>query len=76
LIPWETCPLASHKRTLIQLLTINSRANLLKNATEKEQRIVDLERDLKEIREAVAAKKKRLEDELTEERRKAVEATT
>jgi vacuolar-type H+-ATPase subunit I/STV1 len=42
---------------------------------EKEQRIVDLERELKEVREAVAAEKKRLEDELTEERRKAVEAT-
>jgi hypothetical protein len=42
---------------------------------EKEQRIVDLERELKEVREAAAAKKKKLEDELAEERRKAVEAT-
>jgi hypothetical protein len=42
---------------------------------EKEQRIVDLERELKEVREAVAAEKKKLEDELTEEKRKAVEAT-
>jgi hypothetical protein len=48
----------------------------MKHAEEKEQRIVDLERELKEVREAAAADKKRLEDELTEERRKAVEATT
>jgi hypothetical protein len=47
----------------------------LKNATEKEQQIVDLERELKEVREAAAAKKKRLEHELAEEKRKAVEAT-
>jgi hypothetical protein len=52
------------------------RADLLKNATEKEQRIVDLERELKELREVVTAEKKRLEDELTEEKRKAMEATT
>jgi hypothetical protein len=42
---------------------------------EKEQRIVDLERELKEVREAETADKKGLEDELTEERHKAVEAT-
>jgi hypothetical protein len=42
---------------------------------EKEQRILDLERELKEVREAAAAKKKRLEDELAEEKCKAVEAT-
>jgi cell division septum initiation protein DivIVA len=51
------------------------RADLLKNAAEKEQRIVDLERELKEVREAAAAEKKKLEDELAEEKRKAVEAT-
>jgi hypothetical protein len=51
------------------------RADLLKHAEEKEQRIVDLERELKEVREVAAADKKRLEDELAEERRKAVEAT-
>jgi hypothetical protein len=45
------------------------------NATEKEQRIVDLERELKEVREATTVMKKRLEDELAEEKRKAVEAT-
>jgi hypothetical protein len=46
----------------------------LKNTTEKEQRIIDLEQELKEVREAVAAEKNGLEDELTEEKRKAVEA--
>jgi hypothetical protein len=51
------------------------RADLLKHAEEKEQRIVDLERELKEVREAAAADKKRLEGELAEERHKAVEAT-
>jgi hypothetical protein len=45
------------------------------HAEEKEQRITDLERELREVREAAAADKKRLEDELAEERRKAVEAT-
>jgi hypothetical protein len=42
---------------------------------EKEQQIIDLERELKEVREAAAAGKKRLEDELTDEKLKAVEAT-
>jgi septal ring factor EnvC (AmiA/AmiB activator) len=51
-------------------------ADLLKNVTEKEQQIVNLERELKEVREAAAAEKKRLEDELAEEKRKAVKATT
>jgi hypothetical protein len=51
------------------------RVDLLKNATEKEQRIVDLERELKEVREVAVAEKKRLEDELAEEKRRAVEAT-
>jgi phage shock protein A len=51
------------------------RANLLKDAAAKEQQIVDLERELKEVREAAAAKKRKLEDELTEEKRKAAEAT-
>jgi hypothetical protein len=51
------------------------RADVLKHAEEKEQRITDLERELKEVREAAAADKKRLEDELAEERHKAVEAT-
>jgi hypothetical protein len=51
------------------------RADLLKDAAAKEQWIVDLERELKEVREAAVADKKKLEDELAEEKRKAVEAT-
>jgi C4-type Zn-finger protein len=38
-------------------------------------RITDLEQELKQVREAAAAKKRRLEDELAEEKRKAMEAT-
>jgi hypothetical protein len=37
-------------------------ADLLKHAEETEQRISDLERELKEVREVAAADKKRLED--------------
>jgi hypothetical protein len=51
------------------------RADLLKHAAEKERRIVDLEQELKEVCEAAGAEKKKLKDELAEERRKAVEAT-
>jgi hypothetical protein len=51
------------------------RSDLLKDAAEKEQLILDLERELKEVREAAAVEKKRLEDELAEEKCKAVEAT-
>jgi hypothetical protein len=47
----------------------------VRHAEEKERRITDLERELREVREAAADKKKRLEDELAEERRKVVEAT-
>jgi peptidoglycan hydrolase CwlO-like protein len=52
-----------------------SRVDLLKNATKREQRITNLEQDLKQDREAAAAEKKRLEDELAEEKRKATKAT-
>jgi hypothetical protein len=52
------------------------RAYLLRDAAVKEQRIIELERELKEVREAAAADKKKLEDELAEERRKAMEAIT
>jgi cell division septum initiation protein DivIVA len=51
------------------------RADLLKDAAAKEKRIIDLERELKEVREAATTDKKKLKDELAEERRKAVEAT-
>jgi cell division septum initiation protein DivIVA len=50
-------------------------ADLLRDAAAKEQRIIDLEREHKEVREAAAADKKKLEDDLAEERRKVVEAT-
>jgi hypothetical protein len=49
--------------------------NLLKDATAKEQQIIDLERELKKVGKAAAANKKKLEDELAEEKCKAVEAT-
>jgi hypothetical protein len=49
---------------------------LLKNVAEKEQKIIDFEQELKEVCEAGASEKKRLEDELAEEKCKAIEATT
>jgi predicted nucleic acid-binding Zn-ribbon protein len=52
------------------------RADLLRDAAVKKQRIVNLERELREVREVAAIDKKKLEDELAEEKRKAVEATT
>jgi hypothetical protein len=51
------------------------RTDPLKDAAAKEQQIINLERELKEVHEAAAADKKKLEVELTEEKRKAVEAT-
>jgi hypothetical protein len=53
----------------------NSQVDLLKNEAEREQWITDLEQELKQVREAATAEKKRLEDELAEEKRKVVEAT-
>jgi hypothetical protein len=52
-----------------------SRDDLLKNLVAKEQRITNLERELKEVREVAVLEKKRLEDELAEEKIKAIEAT-
>jgi hypothetical protein len=43
---------------------------------EKEQRIVDLERELNEVCDVAATKMKRLADELAEEKHRSVEATT
>jgi DNA repair exonuclease SbcCD ATPase subunit len=54
---------------------VKSRVDLLKNATERERRITDLEQELKQVREAAAAEKERLEDELAEEKCKFTEAT-
>jgi hypothetical protein len=48
---------------------------MLRDAAAKEQQIIDLERELKEFREAAAADKKKLQDELAEEKSKAMEAT-
>jgi phage shock protein A len=52
-----------------------SRVDLLKNATEREQRITDLEQELKQVLEEATAEKKKLEEQLAEEKRKATEAT-
>jgi hypothetical protein len=50
------------------------RIDLLKNATATQLRVAELEQELKEVREAAAAEKKKLEDELVEEKRKTKEA--
>jgi hypothetical protein len=54
---------------------VKGRADLLRNATATQLRVVELEQELKKIREAAAAAdKKKLKDELVEERRKTQEA--
>jgi hypothetical protein len=53
---------------------VKGRADLLRNATATQLRVVELEQELKKIREAAAADKKKLKDELVEERRKTQEA--
>jgi hypothetical protein len=50
------------------------RANLLKNVAATHLRVVGLEEELKQVREAAAAENKKLEDELAEEKRKTQEA--
>jgi hypothetical protein len=50
------------------------RVDLLKNAAATQLRVAELEQELKEVREAVVVEKKKLEDELAEERRKTKEA--
>jgi hypothetical protein len=42
--------------------TGQGRVDLLKNAAEREQRIADLEQELKQVHEAATAEKNRLED--------------
>jgi hypothetical protein len=49
-------------------------ADLLRNAAATQLRVVGLEQELKRVREAAAAEKKRLEDNLAEEKRKTQEA--
>jgi C4-type Zn-finger protein len=53
---------------------VKSRSDLLKNAEATQRRVTELEQELKQVREAVAMEKKKLEDELAEERRKTKEA--
>jgi hypothetical protein len=50
------------------------RIDLLKNAATTQLRVADLEQELKEVREAGAAEKKKLKDELAEEKCKTQEA--
>jgi cell division septum initiation protein DivIVA len=51
-----------------------SQVDLLKNAAAMEQRVTELEQELKQVREVASAEKKRLEDELAEEKRNTNEA--
>jgi hypothetical protein len=50
------------------------RIDLLKNAVSTQLRVAELEQELKQVCEAPAAEKKKLEDELAEEKRKIQEA--
>jgi hypothetical protein len=50
------------------------RADLLRNVVATQLRVVRLEQELKQVREAAVVEKKRLEDELAEEKRKTEEA--
>jgi hypothetical protein len=50
------------------------RVDLLKNAAATQLRVAELEQELKEVCEAAAVEKKKLEDELAEEKRKTREA--
>jgi hypothetical protein len=47
---------------------------MLKNAAATQLRVVELEREIKQVREVAATDKKKLEDELAEEKRKTQEA--
>jgi hypothetical protein len=49
------------------------RVDLLKDVAAKGLRVAELEQELKEVREAAAVEKKKLEDELTYERRRTNE---
>jgi hypothetical protein len=50
------------------------RADLLRNVVATQLRVVRLEQELKQVREAAVVEKKRLEDELAEEKHKTEEA--
>jgi hypothetical protein len=51
-----------------------NRVDLLNNVAAKERRVTKLEQELKQVREVAAVEKKKLEDELAEEKSKAKEA--
>jgi regulator of sigma D len=53
---------------------VKSRIDLLKNVEVTQRRVIELEQELKQVREAVAAEKKKLEDELAEEKHRTQEA--
>jgi septal ring factor EnvC (AmiA/AmiB activator) len=53
---------------------VKGRIDLLKNAATTQLRVAELEQELKEVREAAAAEKKKLEDDLAEEKHKTREA--
>jgi hypothetical protein len=50
------------------------RINLLKNVAATLLQVAELEQELKQVREKATAEKKKLEDELAEEKRKTQEA--
>jgi hypothetical protein len=50
------------------------KADLLRNATATQLQVVELERELKQVHVVAAAEKRKLEDELTEEKHKTQEA--
>jgi hypothetical protein len=50
-------------------------ADLLKNAAATQLHVAELEQELKQVHEVATADKKKLEDELAEEKRKTQEAS-
>jgi hypothetical protein len=50
------------------------RIDLFKNAKATQRRVIELEQELKQVCEAAVAEKKKLKDELAEEKRKTQEA--
>jgi hypothetical protein len=49
---------------------------MLRNVKATKRRVIELEQELKQVSEAAAAEKKKLEDELAEEKRNTQEANT
>jgi hypothetical protein len=69
-----TCFLVSVKQSLAD--RAKGRADLLKNAATMQLQVVELEQELKQVREMVVADKKKIEDELVEERWKTQEVSS